>query len=141
MDPFEAIATALAREASDGVVRKVRRELARMRDCRLSGDASPLRNTWEEICAQVQHERSPIWPAYESLMSDLIARETARLGETERRAIWLQTDSGRDWLGGDCLDDAALPVCDDDLRVFLGSALLTCAADYQSLRLDRYLAR
>ncbi|MFJ4248714.1 DarT ssDNA thymidine ADP-ribosyltransferase family protein [Pseudomonas sp. NPDC089741] len=41
------------------------RDLQRIQDCLLSGDDSPLRSIWEEICVQQQGKLSFFWRAYQ----------------------------------------------------------------------------
>ena len=60
---------------------------------------SGLRNVWEEIAAQVQFEQSTFWEtAYLPTMRQFIRPAIEGLSRPEKRALWLQSDEGSDWL-------------------------------------------
>jgi hypothetical protein len=52
-----AIVREVAEKAARRITRKVIATLQQMTD-RLSGDDSELKTTWDEICAQLQYEKS-----------------------------------------------------------------------------------
>lgn len=62
-----------------------------------SGDDTPLRNIWDEVCVQAQVEYSVLWDAYEEVILGLIEREVHKLDKSIISAIWLQTEEGEDW--------------------------------------------
>ena len=90
----------ICRRIADAVIS----ELQEMRDALVSGDDSGLRNTWEEICDQIQFGESIYWSIYDDVVRAIVDRMVADIGPDERRAIWLQTPAGIDWR---CEDDAA----------------------------------
>lgn len=80
------------------VANKVISELKKMKgDGLLSGDDSPLKNTWEEICVQVQGDESVYWDVYEFTVRTMIAQHVKDMAEHERLAIWFQTDDCEEW--------------------------------------------
>lgn len=54
------------------------RDLQCMQDCLSSGDDSPLRSIWEEVCIQQQRELSFSWRAYQKTIA---AGVEGRIGE------------------------------------------------------------
>ena len=64
--------------------------------CPRNCDDSGLRNSWEEICIQVQGERSLLWDMYDDVVQGMAKGFCDELSSDEMSAIWLQTDSGVD---------------------------------------------
>ena len=62
-----------------------------------SGDDTPLKNIWDEVCVQMQTEQSALWEAYEDTMLRLIEYEMNKQNRKIIEAIWLQTEEGEDW--------------------------------------------
>ncbi|WP_395666376.1 hypothetical protein [Methylocella sp.] len=125
------------------IVIQTKRHLRQLgRASMLSGDDTPLRNVWDEICAQTQGEESTLWGAYEDLIDRVLL---ARLGELERAAVlalWLQTETGFDWLfdhheDGDALEQT--PVDLDAVVDHIRPSLLREAADEDNERVTQYL--
>src|SRR5688500_12999569 len=52
-------------------------------EVQLSGDDSPLPDTWEEIKDQLQHELSSYWPVYLETLRQFAAGLIASLGEDD----------------------------------------------------------
>jgi hypothetical protein len=102
--------------------------LQRMTSRGLSGDDSVLKNLWDEICAQVQHEESFYWEAYDETVRGVIRAEVKELQRHERDALWLQTPEGSDWLFDDEETCEQSPVCEDDIVEYLvpRAPLLRC---------------
>lgn len=120
----------------------------------LSGDDSRLRNTWEEICAQVQGEKSFFWDTYQQFMRDLVLAELAKMPSRDLAAIWLQTDAGWDWHSDfeyqdqkDGIpsyrthDTPAVPYVLDDIATFIEERLLSMAESYSNKNIRGYLER
>ena len=106
------------RELAQGVCRRITRRtiaaLQRLTNVCLSGDGSRLKNTWDEICVQVQQEESIFWDAYDNSARAAVAAEVLKLQPLERDAIWLQTPEADDWVCGK-RDSNHYPVYDDDI--------------------------
>jgi hypothetical protein len=64
----------------------------------LSGDGSPVRSFWDEFCLQVQEGESFFWDAYVATAVQFIEAELQRAPSHEQQAVWLQCESGWDWL-------------------------------------------
>ncbi len=95
LDPDARVVTDLAERAAALVAKRTRYRLQRMKNL-LSGDDSRLRNTWDEICAQVQGDQSCYGEEYEHTIDSVILSELQKLPAVELRALWLQTDEGED---------------------------------------------
>jgi hypothetical protein len=136
-----AIVRAIAEKAARHVTRKVIAALQYMTDM-LSGDDSGLETTWDEICAQVQYEKSLSWNSYDDTVRTIVGTQIATLPKHEREAIWLQTDAGMDW---DCqeLDDREThPVCDEDIVEWLTHEYVYAkAANWSNRRIRAYMER
>src|ERR1700730_13122261 len=108
-----AIVRAIAEKTARHVIRKGIAALQHMTNM-LSGDDSGLETTWDEICVQVQYEKSFSWNSYDDTVRTIVGTQIATLPKHEPEAIWSQTVGGTDW---DCpeLDDREThPVCDED---------------------------
>ena len=93
----DQIVTNLADDVTQKLVRRCIRALQQRTDC-LSGDNSELANAWDEVCVQVQYERSFYWYAYDQMVRTVAEDVACQLKKHEEMAIWLQTDDGSDWL-------------------------------------------
>jgi hypothetical protein len=96
MTPEDRIVRDFADVVCKRIARQTRAALTKMTDCRLSGDDSVLKNSWEEICVQLQGEQSIFWSAYETTINALITGHVGILKRFELEAIWLQTDDAFD---------------------------------------------
>ncbi len=92
MTPEDRIVSELAEVVCKRIARQTRMALTKMTDCRLSGEDSPLKNSWEEICVQCQGEKSIFWSAYEDTIRSFVRMFVKKLQRFEIEAIWLQTD-------------------------------------------------
>src|SRR5262249_6737506 len=86
----------LARTVCERIARRVRIALQRMTDQRLYGDDSILRNTWDELCVELQDQQSLAWSAYEETVRACVTGHVAGLPRFELEAVWLQTDDAFD---------------------------------------------
>jgi hypothetical protein len=112
------IVRAVADVAAKRMARRVILALCQMKHT-LTGDDSELKTTWDEICAQIQYEKSLDWDAYDQTVRSLVDGYVLELPKHEREAIWLQTDPGEDW---DCEEPEQrdpYPVIDDDITHYL----------------------
>jgi hypothetical protein len=87
----------LADQETRRISRRVIRLLQAMKDGLLSGDDSILENAWEEICVQVQDQKSFHWEACEDTTLCVILQEVEKTSVLARQVIWLQTDRGQEW--------------------------------------------
>jgi hypothetical protein len=117
------------------------RDLQRMQDCLLSGDDSPLRSIWEEICVQQQREWSHSWRAYQQTIAACADYRIEDLKPYELDALWLLTRQGEDW---DCeLEDEreSYPVYQGDVLDYIQDEILSRASNWSNERIRRYLER
>jgi hypothetical protein len=101
MTPEDRIVRDLAAAICKRIAWQTRMALTKMTDCRLSGDDSVLKNSWEEICVQLQGEQSIFWSAYETTINALITGHVGKLKLFEVEAIWLQTDDALDQMNSE----------------------------------------
>jgi hypothetical protein len=79
------------------------------RGVKVSGEDTPLRDPWDEICVQVQYSNSFHWSEYDDIVRQCVASELARSPKTHLNAMWLQTDSGCNWSNDDEADGSEIP--------------------------------
>ena len=133
------IVSAAAEEVCQRVTRKIIRDLQELKDVTF-GDDSCLTNAWEEICFQLQGEKSFYWDAYDLTVRQTIEGEVSRLAQYEREAVWLQTPAGEDWDEDDEELRHPYPVADDDIVEYLKDMYVYSAAtDWSNKRIRKYL--
>lgn len=97
MESGEDIVKELAQKIGKRITRKTIRALQKMgAEINLSGEDSVLENVWDEICVQVQYERSFDWEAYDETVRQFVALYVSELEYYEKRALWLQTEFAQD---------------------------------------------
>jgi len=132
----------LAEATAKRVTRRAILALQRMTDCLGGGDDSELKNTWEEVCVQVQFEQSVMWDAYEQTMCAFLAGGVELLRTHEREALWLQTPQGEDWDCEDETDREPYPVFNIDIIQYLLRAHLLAEAErWSNPRIRAYMDR
>lgn len=121
--------------------RKVIRALTNMTKEMQSGDDSPLKNVWDEVCVQVQGEESVMWDAYLETIQQIIQTKLADLDRATKQAIWLQTNEGSEW-SMDNEDNDTVYYCEEDIEFYImHEFVLSAAADWTNRRIERYLMR
>ena len=136
----ENILRQIADRQCNRICRATIRNLQKLTDCKLSGDDTVLKNTWDEICVQMQSEESYAWDAYLETMKPHIAYEVERLPRPEQEAIWLQTSQADDWDAEQEETPTSVPICFDDITEYiLHEYVLRKASDYQNKRIVKYL--
>lgn len=129
-----------AEEICNRISHRVIRQL-RTNTATLSGDDSPLKNAWEEICVQVQFEQSICWDVYVETMDLAIEGELQELQKHELAALWFQTPDGEEW-GFTDGDDREEPYIDRHAIVaFISKRVLSEAHSYTNARIRTYLDR
>ncbi len=112
-----------------------------------SGDDTPLKNVWDEVCVQMQQAESLMWDAYILTMKSIVAREVQILETPIKQAIWLQTDDGMQWEDDDEDDDehkrggtVDCPYNEDEITEYiLSDFVLSAAASWTNKRITKYL--
>jgi hypothetical protein len=79
MTPEDRIVSDLAEVVCKRIARQTRMALTKLTDCRLSGEDSPLKNSWEEICVQCQGEESIFGSAYEDTTRSFVRQFVQKL--------------------------------------------------------------
>ncbi len=87
MNVEEQVVRALALRVSSAIARKTARELRKLTDSLALGDDTGLKNTWEEVCVQIQYEQSVLWDVYEHTIDALILAHVEKLEQYEMIAI------------------------------------------------------
>jgi hypothetical protein len=137
-----SVVSALADEVCRRLTRRLIATLQKLNNALLSGEDSGLKNTWDEICAQVQFEESYAWDAYDETVRGLAASGVEKLQPHEREAIWLQTTAADDW---DCEDESRrrpYPVSNEEIVDYLvDEYVYRDAGNWSNLRIRNYLDR
>lgn len=136
---------------AESLCRRISRRIIRYcearKDCLLSGDDSVLGNLWDEVCVQVQFQKSFSWDAYEETLERLAFDYLTELADYEQLAIWLQTDEGWDWQWesrnnpDEIADRQPAFFLDDLARYLLRRYVYAAAANWSNRRIESYLAR
>lgn len=123
--------------------RKIIRALQKMKNGMQSGEGTPLKNIWEEICVQVQYEESVMWDAYLSTVCQIILPEVEKLDDCIKQAIWLQTDEGMEWEDEVADDDEVQKIApfsgEDITQHILHSYILLRAGEWNNKRIEQFL--
>jgi hypothetical protein len=136
-----AIVCLVAQNAARHISRKVIAELQRMNHT-MSGDDTELKTTWDEICVQVQGEKSFYWDAYHETARNIAIYLVDALPKHELEAMWLQCPSGFDWRHDDPECREPYPVFNDDVVEHLLSKYVYHEADrWSNTRIREYLTR
>lgn len=114
------------------MTRKVIADLQRMKSSSLSGEDSGFKNTWDEICVQVQYDQSIYWDAYDLTVRSLLDSYVEHLDDFEREAVWLQTPEGKDWGCGDTIERDPYPVSNDEIVVHIAKSFVYVDAEQWS---------
>jgi hypothetical protein len=115
--------------------------LQQMKDT-LSGDDSELKTTWDEVCAQVQFEKSIFWNSYDDTVRALVEAQLGKLSKHEREAIWLQSDAGIDWNCKEMDEGTLQPVSDDDIADWVTEEqVYEDAANWSNARIRAFVER
>ena len=139
MNVEEQVVRALALRISSDIARKTARALRKLTENLALGDDTGLKNTWEEVCVQIQYEQSVLWDAYEDTIDAIILAHVEKLEQYEMIAIWLQTTEGIDWQV-DCEDQETPPFSTGDIVEYVrGMHLFELAGKYTNRRILDYL--
>jgi hypothetical protein len=138
MEYRDRIIKDIARRECKRISRKTILALQKMKDGMQSGEDSPLRNAWDEVCVQVQGDESYLWSAYQDTIEGIIQCEVDLLDLPTKKAIWLQTDGYLDWDEEDNAEN--VPWTDEDItRHILRVYVLSAAEGWHNRRIERYL--
>jgi len=135
-----AVVRALAEHVCQRLTRRLIATLQKMSRVLLSGEDSGLRNSWDEICVEVQFEASFSWDAYDETVRRFAKAHVVKLLPHEREAIWLQTPASENWDGEVESQREPYPVLDDDIVEYLVSEYLYSeAGNWSNSRIRQYL--
>ena len=109
----------------------------------LSGDDSELKNVWEEICVQVQHEHSLYWDAYDETVRSFVRGHVAELQYYQQKALWYQSDAYWDWyIDEQEVADDLPPVADDDIVTYItNNFIYRKAEEYTNSNIESFSER
>lgn len=124
---------------SSDIARKTAGELRKLTNTLALGEDTGLKNTWEEICVQIQYEQSVLWDAYEDTIDAIILAHVEKLEPHEKIAVWLQTTEGIDWQVR-CEDKETPPFsCSDIVEYVRREHLFDLAGKWTNQRIRDYL--
>lgn len=112
-----------------------------MRDGLQAGEDSGLVSVWEEVCIQIQGQRSVLWAAYEDTVYRVVYREVESLPPPSICALWLETDAGERWRCDQEDDTTSPPYVLDDVVLHVQQRVYDQAADRSNRRLRAYWRR
>jgi hypothetical protein len=150
MEYRDNIIMAVAEKGCNQVSGKVVRELRKMTAGMQSGDDSPLKNIWDEVCVQMQGQESATWEYYLDVIRDLIRIELKPFDSETEQAIWLQTDQGADWDRDtewkiqneeDDIPEKMEVNQEDIIEFILNEYVLKTASDWKNKRIEKFLDR
>ena len=136
MELKDEIIREVAKERCRKISGAVILELQKMKEAMQSGDDTPLRNVWDEICVQVQDEESVMWDAYLDTIQSLIEYRVEKIDLPTKRIIWFQA---KDYNG--YYDSQEEPVFSEDaiVKYILNDFLLPAAGNWTNKRIEKYL--
>jgi hypothetical protein len=141
MTPEDRIVSDLADVVCKRIARQTRMALTKITDCRLSGEDSPLKNSWEEICVQCQTEESSAWSAYEETIRAYVTGFVEQLQRHEIEAIYLQTEDACD-LTDEEAEQKPLPVNESCVVDYIiKQHLYTLADGWSNKRIREFIDR
>ena len=136
-----AIVRKVARTTARAITRKVVAAL-QLITVKLSSDHTELETGWDEICAQVQHEKSEHWGAYDETVRGIVDDQIAAVPKHEQDAMWLQTNSGIEWSCKEPDHRDEVPVCGDDIVEWLTAEYIYAKAEsWSNARVRAYIER
>ena len=138
-NPEKDIVCKLAASISQRLSTQVIRSLQRMNACLLSGDDSGLTSTWDEICVQVQYQKTLAWDTYLATIESLAHSFVEGLKQYELEAVWLVTPEGDEWWYKDQREPfAAYP---DHVVSYVVDCVLSKSGDWSNARIQRFMDR
>lgn len=140
-----------ANQAADEITRKTIRAMQRITYTLSAGD-SGLANAWDELCVQVQDEDSNFRDAYDETLRQIVKEYVDELLICDLHALWLQTDSGWDWLWeiehppeADLPNESKQEVpevpCDSDevVNYIINTHVLSRAESYSNRKINKFI--
>lgn len=135
----DIIISTIADNACEKISRKIVLRLQKMTEEMQSGEDTPLKNLWDEVCVQVQGEESWMWDLYLLMINRYIADEVNKLSDILKQAIWIQTEEGLDW-EWENKDEKTVDYFEKDIiRYIFDKFIITKAADWTNKRIEEYL--
>ena len=136
-----AIVRKVARNTARRITRKVIAALQLIK-FKLSDDHTELETAWDEICVQVQREKSHYWGAYDETVRGTVDDQIAEVPKHEQEAMWLQTDCGLDWSNKEPHDRDEFPVGRVDIVEWLTAEYIYSEAEsWSNARVQAYVER
>jgi hypothetical protein len=140
MTPEDHIVSELAEVVCKRIARQTRMALTKLTDCCLSGDDSPLKNIWEEICVQCQDENSYAWSAYEETIRVSVTGFVQRLQRNEIEAIYLQTEDACDMTDEEIEGKQPLGINESSVVDYIiQQHIYSLAGDWSNKRIRKYI--
>lgn len=144
----------LIREAGEDIIQRLVRswirqlqKIKRKDGMMASPDDSGLENLWDDVCVQIQGERSMFWNLYEDYLYDMIYSQLEkRCTWNELEILWTQTREFQEKVAAaddDCFDEKdPTPwkgIHMENLADWCLSELLGVAGNYNNIRIEEYI--
>ena len=140
MTPYEHLVVEMADRITERSVNRCLRRLQALRDGLQLGEDTGLISIWDEVCVQVQTERTIVWWAYESTIRSIVMGELEDLEAYELKAVWLETPPGENWAADEGVSERPV-YCLDDIEDHIYGALLAKAANFSNARIRAFIDR
>ena len=108
-----------------------------------------LKNSWDDVCYQIQKEKSFYWSHYDDIVASNILSLFAELEDYEVNSIWLQTNDvdyqlSELWSDGQIIDNQYKAIylscyIHDIARYITGEYIYKQAEDWRNDRLRQFL--
>jgi hypothetical protein len=125
--------TELNKHVANRITKRVIHELKVSKFPKLSGDDSPLKNCWDEICVQVQDERSFDWWAYEDSINSTIESHLKKEPEVHRLLLSYMSPRNNDY--------DTIAYYESDAIESIYQEVISIAMNYRNKEIDNYLNR
>lgn len=135
----DKIISKYANKACKKIAVSLIRRLQQMTGEKMSGDGSPLKNIWDEVCIQVQYEYSFYWDYYLLDMENYMSGEIEDLDRETKEAIWKQTRAGMEWEAENEDEEDLVYGEDDIIEYVLNEFVLSEAMNYTNKRIQKYV--
>ena len=131
----------VAREAAERLTRKVIADLQKIKHT-LTGDDSELETAWDDICVDIQLEKSLGWDVLDETVRMIVRDYASELPIHEKQAIWLQSEAGIDWYYEEPDNREPSPEIDSAVVGYITEKYVYAKADdWSNSRIRAYIGR
>jgi hypothetical protein len=136
LTPEEKLLNNLAQHYITSLTKKAVRQIMRLpKEAMMSGDDSPLKNVWDEICVQVQGEHFFCWDLYPDMISEFCK---GVLDDQPNEILFLLSYIACE---NKFIAYENNTYYEDDVVELIKNSVLQYAGDYHNQRIEHYLER